>query len=653
MMAPGMLGVPPHMPRPPRASETFRPGDWNCPGCRSHNFATRMECRRCKIPKPSLGLPKMLEGPGGLAAGGRGDPKKTQRWPIFVGNISFDTREEEVADILRSCEGLITFQLAMNPDGSGSRGYGFAEFESPELAREAMKKRDGTEVRGRSLRLRWGQSAPHPELGKDGKEGEPQASTPALEGAGIDKVIVDSRQFDGGTEEEKQRNAYTAVLGPKASHVCWMMKETGCRLQLRGGAERTSLPTGPKEPLHVVVKPGIGKDTVTAEQFAMVQRIIEEIVKHGRPQDMEVPAIAAPAPAAQAPVPSAGGVDVSQATAEASAADAGHQSRSPQRRSEKRSRSRRSRGRRRRREQKSRSRSRSRRGRGSRSQSRDHKERARSKSAEKKQALAAVDSSSPGVWRPPVQAPDGRGEAAGEGGDAGAGGDGAASEGGAWRPPTDALAATPWRPPATEPAEPAEKGGSLDVAPKPAEASMLSIEDAAAPDTKKAPEEDGPAWSTKPCGESWTVDPSLRYSQGGYGPSSSWGAPPGWRPPGPPPQAFDAAYRLAQFAPPSGASMAGAWGPPPGHPAPCGHMHFGPCGYAPGGYAPPSGPYGMFPSACGGPAPGQAPAGGPPGMPPPGGPLGMPPPAAALAMPPTSWIGPVPPRGADGGWPPH
>jgi hypothetical protein len=30
----------------------FRPGDWYCPGCNSHNFASRLQCMRCHIARP-------------------------------------------------------------------------------------------------------------------------------------------------------------------------------------------------------------------------------------------------------------------------------------------------------------------------------------------------------------------------------------------------------------------------------------------------------------------------------------------------------------------------------------------------------------------------------------------------------------------------
>ncbi|CAG8458294.1 11152_t:CDS:1 [Paraglomus brasilianum] len=40
-----------HMPTAPAAAP-FRPGDWYCPSCNSHNFASRFQCLRCNLSKP-------------------------------------------------------------------------------------------------------------------------------------------------------------------------------------------------------------------------------------------------------------------------------------------------------------------------------------------------------------------------------------------------------------------------------------------------------------------------------------------------------------------------------------------------------------------------------------------------------------------------
>jgi hypothetical protein len=33
-----------------------RPGDWVCPACNDHNYASRTMCRQCQAPKPAQGM---------------------------------------------------------------------------------------------------------------------------------------------------------------------------------------------------------------------------------------------------------------------------------------------------------------------------------------------------------------------------------------------------------------------------------------------------------------------------------------------------------------------------------------------------------------------------------------------------------------------
>jgi len=51
-----------------------RPGDWTCPGCHAHNFASRSVCFKCKQGKPGGGAGGAQGGPSfGAGAGGSGD----------------------------------------------------------------------------------------------------------------------------------------------------------------------------------------------------------------------------------------------------------------------------------------------------------------------------------------------------------------------------------------------------------------------------------------------------------------------------------------------------------------------------------------------------------------------------------------------------
>lgn len=31
--------------------ELYKPGDWECPSCKAHNYASRLACFRCRLPK--------------------------------------------------------------------------------------------------------------------------------------------------------------------------------------------------------------------------------------------------------------------------------------------------------------------------------------------------------------------------------------------------------------------------------------------------------------------------------------------------------------------------------------------------------------------------------------------------------------------------
>ncbi|CAK9022291.1 Cleavage stimulating factor 64 (AtCstF-64) (AtCstF64) (CF-1 64 kDa subunit) (Cleavage stimulation factor 64 kDa subunit) (CSTF 64 kDa subunit) (Protein ENHANCED SILENCING PHENOTYPE 1) (Protein SUPPRESSORS OF OVEREXPRESSED FCA 19) (SOF19), partial [Durusdinium trenchii] len=228
-------------------------------------------------------------------------PRRKDVWPVFVGNISFDTTEEEVRELFGEIEGMVSWRLSVQKDGV-SRGFGFAEFKTPEGALEAIKKVDGIEIKARKLRLRWGENAPTtPEVDEFHRAPERFKTRPCYEvfknmtcPRGDDcpyahaqseirhprseeekekvvdpkdlvvRVFVPFDKFEGETDEEKRKKAWLAILGPGASHVRGIMKKASCRLLLRGVGAPGSKET---EQLHLIVKPKAGEgETVTQEQ---------------------------------------------------------------------------------------------------------------------------------------------------------------------------------------------------------------------------------------------------------------------------------------------------------------------------------------------------------------------------------------------------
>ncbi|CAE8627255.1 unnamed protein product, partial [Polarella glacialis] len=168
MMPGGMPGRPPMMmmmPRPPGLPMMTMPGMQ--PGL-PPGFMLPMPRPGMPLPlgfvlppqgmRPSGGTPSSAA-PKAQGPKPEGGPRRKDVWPVFVGNIAFDTTEQEVGDLFGAIEGMVYWKLSMQASGGGSRGFGFAEFKSPEAALEAIKKVDGADIRGRKLRLRWGESA--------------------------------------------------------------------------------------------------------------------------------------------------------------------------------------------------------------------------------------------------------------------------------------------------------------------------------------------------------------------------------------------------------------------------------------------------------------------------------------------------------------
>jgi len=338
------------LPRP-----TFLPPPPPGMGIGAAGFANLMAAAAAAMSGPcGLMMPPMppaaispLMFPPALQSGVPGMPPSVRQkttWPVFVGNIAFDTPEEEVNVFFRGRQGLASFRVATQA-GGGSRGFGFAEFNDPLSALEAIKAIDNQDIRGRRLRLRWGEnSSTTPEVDEFHRAPErwktrpcyevykkipcprgdncpyahvdselrklggaspplppgdaatalaiaasgPGGSAAARRGPAVAaappafvKVPVPFSDFPGATDEEKQRAAYNAVLGNGASNVRGMMKKTGCRLQLRGAGDRAasaSKDADSKEPLHLIVRPGLDGKMINDEALEHIRRTIDDIV---------------------------------------------------------------------------------------------------------------------------------------------------------------------------------------------------------------------------------------------------------------------------------------------------------------------------------------------------------------------------------------
>ena len=73
---------------------------------------------------------------------------------IYIGNLEYATTEDELRSILEA-EGISVQEIKLITDKYTGRpkGFGFAEFETEELAQKAIDLLNGKEVNGRTLKV--------------------------------------------------------------------------------------------------------------------------------------------------------------------------------------------------------------------------------------------------------------------------------------------------------------------------------------------------------------------------------------------------------------------------------------------------------------------------------------------------------------------
>jgi cold-inducible RNA-binding protein len=88
---------------------------------------------------------------------------------LYVGNLSYDTTEEELRELF-SAHGTVESVNLITEGGSGrSKGFGFVEFRDDQEANAAIAALNGTDLRGRTINVN--QARPRVERGGGGGGG--------------------------------------------------------------------------------------------------------------------------------------------------------------------------------------------------------------------------------------------------------------------------------------------------------------------------------------------------------------------------------------------------------------------------------------------------------------------------------------------------
>jgi RNA recognition motif-containing protein len=70
---------------------------------------------------------------------------------LYVGNLSFDTTENDLQDLFAACGPVTEVNLVMDRSTNRPRGFAFVTMGTPEAAQAAIQQVNGKNIQGRDL----------------------------------------------------------------------------------------------------------------------------------------------------------------------------------------------------------------------------------------------------------------------------------------------------------------------------------------------------------------------------------------------------------------------------------------------------------------------------------------------------------------------
>ena len=70
---------------------------------------------------------------------------------LFVGNLPYSTTSDSLRELFATAGEVLTASVVTDRDSGRSKGFGFVEMATDELAQEAIKQLEGKDVDGRNL----------------------------------------------------------------------------------------------------------------------------------------------------------------------------------------------------------------------------------------------------------------------------------------------------------------------------------------------------------------------------------------------------------------------------------------------------------------------------------------------------------------------
>jgi len=101
---------------------------------------------------------------------------------LFVGNLSFNTTENDLQDTFAAHGTVVETNLMMDRVSGRPRGFGFVTMSTPEEAQAAIDKLNGTSIDGRALTVNI--AKPREDRGSSGGGGRPSGGRGGYGGGG-------------------------------------------------------------------------------------------------------------------------------------------------------------------------------------------------------------------------------------------------------------------------------------------------------------------------------------------------------------------------------------------------------------------------------------------------------------------------------------
>lgn len=73
---------------------------------------------------------------------------------LFIGSLDYATTDAQLEEHFAQIGKVISAKVIVDRYSGQGKGFGFVEMETPELAKEAMNKLNGSQLNGRSIAVK-------------------------------------------------------------------------------------------------------------------------------------------------------------------------------------------------------------------------------------------------------------------------------------------------------------------------------------------------------------------------------------------------------------------------------------------------------------------------------------------------------------------